>query len=117
MRDEANRVPMHTAATRFSLPILQWLPQYERSWLRFDLIAGITLAAYAIPVSLAYASLAGCRRRWGCIATWSAAWATRCSARRGIWRSAPRPRSRCCSAFRCWSCRPAICSVRRRWLR
>jgi high affinity sulfate transporter 1 len=40
-------------------PIFQWLPHYERSWLRWDLIAGITLAAYAIPVSLAYASLAG----------------------------------------------------------
>ena len=41
------------------LPILQWLPRYDRSWLRFDLVAGLTLAAYAIPVSLAYASLAG----------------------------------------------------------
>jgi high affinity sulfate transporter 1 len=29
------------------------------SWLRPDFIAGLTLAAYAIPVSLAYASLAG----------------------------------------------------------
>ncbi|WP_425614002.1 SulP family inorganic anion transporter [Anatilimnocola sp. NA78] len=41
------------------LPILDWLPSYERSWLRPDLVAGITLAAYAVPVSLAYASLAG----------------------------------------------------------
>src|SRR6201988_5289679 len=41
------------------LPILKWLPQYDRAWLRFDVVAGITLAAYAIPVSLAYASLAG----------------------------------------------------------
>jgi high affinity sulfate transporter 1 len=41
------------------VPILNWLPQYDRSWLRPDLVAGITLAAYAIPVSLAYASLAG----------------------------------------------------------
>ena len=41
------------------LPIGQWLPYYQRVWLRFDLIAGLTLAAYAIPVSLAYASLAG----------------------------------------------------------
>src|SRR6186997_2192020 len=40
-------------------PIFEWLPRYERSWLRFDLTAGVTLAAYAIPVSLAYASLAG----------------------------------------------------------
>ena len=28
-------------------------------WLKFDAVAGITLAAYAIPVSMAYASLAG----------------------------------------------------------
>jgi SulP family sulfate permease len=40
-------------------PPAQWLPTYERRWLRADLVAGITLAAYAIPVSLAYAGLAG----------------------------------------------------------
>ena len=32
---------------------------YVTSWLSSDLVAGITLAAYAIPVSLAYATLAG----------------------------------------------------------
>jgi len=42
-----------------SIPILQWLPRYDRAWLRDDLIAGVTLAAYALPVSLAYAALAG----------------------------------------------------------
>src|SRR5512135_1637209 len=42
-----------------ALPILHWLPGYDRSWLRPDIVAGITLAAYAVPVSLAYASLAG----------------------------------------------------------
>jgi high affinity sulfate transporter 1 len=47
------------ARVKSALPIAQWLPQYDRSWLRPDLIAGITLAAYAVPVSLAYASLAG----------------------------------------------------------
>lgn len=36
-----------------------WLADYQRRWLADDLIAGITLAAYAIPVSLAYAGLAG----------------------------------------------------------
>jgi high affinity sulfate transporter 1 len=40
-------------------PIRQWLPHYQRQWLRDDLVAGATLAAYAIPVSLAYAALAG----------------------------------------------------------
>src|SRR3954462_6149851 len=41
------------------LPICDWLPRYERAWLREDAVAGATLAAYAIPVSLAYAALAG----------------------------------------------------------
>jgi MFS superfamily sulfate permease-like transporter len=41
------------------VPTAHWLPEYQRRWLRSDLVAGITLAAYAIPVSLAYASLAG----------------------------------------------------------
>jgi high affinity sulfate transporter 1 len=44
---------------RSIFPPLQWLPGYQRSWLRADIVAGVTLAAYAIPVSLAYASLAG----------------------------------------------------------
>ena len=32
---------------------------YPLGWLSSDLVAGVTLAAYAIPVSLAYATLAG----------------------------------------------------------
>ena len=32
---------------------------YPIGWLSSDAVAGITLAAYAIPVSLAYATLAG----------------------------------------------------------
>src|SRR5437762_12434089 len=41
-----------------ALPI-RWLAEYRAAWLRHDVIAGVTLAAYAIPVSLAYAGLAG----------------------------------------------------------
>jgi high affinity sulfate transporter 1 len=49
-----------TRANRwFFLPIAGWMPQYQPAWLRYDVIAGITLAAYAVPVSLAYAGLAG----------------------------------------------------------
>jgi len=40
-------------------PPAQWLAEYRADWLRPDIIAGVTLAAYAIPVSLAYAALAG----------------------------------------------------------
>src|SRR6267142_4091979 len=41
------------------LPPARWLAEYRAAWLLGDIVAGITLAAYAIPVSLAYASLAG----------------------------------------------------------
>src|SRR4249920_2863661 len=41
------------------LPPVGWLAEYKAAWLSSDLVAGITLAAYAIPVSLAYAGLAG----------------------------------------------------------
>src|SRR5690242_17075652 len=41
------------------LPPVRWLGEYRASWLPQDVVAGITLAAYAIPVSLAYATLAG----------------------------------------------------------
>ena len=41
------------------LPPLGWLRAYPPRWLAADLVAGVTLAAYAIPVSLAYAGLAG----------------------------------------------------------
>jgi high affinity sulfate transporter 1 len=40
-------------------PPADWLHEYRPSWLPGDIVAGITLAAYAIPVSLAYAGLAG----------------------------------------------------------
>ncbi|HEX7566622.1 MAG TPA: SulP family inorganic anion transporter [Bradyrhizobium sp.] len=40
-------------------PPARWLAEYSAAWLPGDLVAGITLAAYAIPVSLAYAGLAG----------------------------------------------------------
>jgi len=41
------------------LPPVRWLGSYQRAWLASDVVAGVTLAAYAIPVSLAYAALAG----------------------------------------------------------
>jgi high affinity sulfate transporter 1 len=40
-------------------PILGWLPKYSRSWLRPDLIAGITVTALLVPEGMAYAELAG----------------------------------------------------------
>ena len=41
------------------VPAARWLADYRTGWLAGDIVAGVTLAAYAIPVSLAYAGLAG----------------------------------------------------------
>jgi SulP family sulfate permease len=49
----------------FMVPVLRWLPSYDKSWLKFDLIAGLTLAAFAIPDNMAYATLAGLPPEYG----------------------------------------------------
>jgi len=41
------------------LPIVRWLPKYDRVWLRSDVIAGLTVAALVVPKSLGYAGIAG----------------------------------------------------------
>jgi SulP family sulfate permease len=46
-------------------PPLTWFKSYSSNNLKSDAIAGITLAAYAIPVSMAYASLAGLPVQYG----------------------------------------------------
>jgi len=38
---------------------LEWLPNYNREWLRPDLIAALTVWALLVPEAMAYASLAG----------------------------------------------------------
>jgi sulfate permease, SulP family len=40
------------------IPALTWLRVYDRSWLRSDVLAGVTLAAYLLPAALGDASLA-----------------------------------------------------------
>src|SRR6187401_3359876 len=37
----------------------KWLATYDHAWLRGDLMAGVTLAAYLLPAALGDASLAG----------------------------------------------------------
>jgi SulP family sulfate permease len=41
------------------VPILGWIPTYDRRWLRGDLIAGVTVAALIVPKNLGYAGIAG----------------------------------------------------------
>ncbi|MBS0197027.1 MAG: SulP family inorganic anion transporter [Planctomycetes bacterium] len=40
------------------MPAIRWLRTYDKSWLRGDLVAGVTLAAYLLPAGLGDASLA-----------------------------------------------------------
>ncbi len=53
------------AGWRAVFPPARWLASYQPRWLTNDAIAGVTLAAYGIPVSLAYASLAGLPPQYG----------------------------------------------------
>ncbi len=42
-----------------NIPILDWLPNYKKSFLKGDVIAGITVAIILIPQGIAYALIAG----------------------------------------------------------
>jgi high affinity sulfate transporter 1 len=50
---------------QWKLPGKHWFLSYRGNWLTEDLIAGATLAAYAIPVSMAYSTLAGLPPHFG----------------------------------------------------
>jgi sulfate permease, SulP family len=41
------------------LPIVEWLPRYERAWLKGDVAAGIAVTALIVPKNLGYAGIAG----------------------------------------------------------
>jgi SulP family sulfate permease len=47
------------------IPAIKWLSGYSLNFFGNDAVAGLTLAAYAIPVSLAYATLAGLPPQYG----------------------------------------------------
>ena len=54
----ANR-PVRRTGRAALLPIVQWLPSYDRKWLRGDLAAGIAVTALIVPKDLGYAGIAG----------------------------------------------------------
>ena len=41
------------------IPILQWLPNYKKAWLKNDFFAGLTIGVILIPQGIAYAIIAG----------------------------------------------------------
>ena len=52
-------VPEPRDRIRRLVPILAWLPRYDRAWLRGDLAAGIAVTALIVPKNLGYAGIAG----------------------------------------------------------
>ena len=50
---------MTTSRPPSSFAAAEWLRAYRREWLRPDLVAGLTLAAYLLPAGIGDASLAG----------------------------------------------------------
>lgn len=48
-----------------SFPIADWLPSYERKWMKSDLIAAFSLWAVSIPSGLAFAAVAGLPVEYG----------------------------------------------------
>ena len=50
---------MHLLTPVSAFPVRRWLAEYEPAWLRPDLVAGLTLAAYLLPAGIGDASLAG----------------------------------------------------------
>ena len=55
----AESVKVQPKGIRSFLPVLTWLPGYQSKWLRFDIIAGLTIMALLVPEGMAYAQLAG----------------------------------------------------------
>ena len=53
---EASRT---THGLKHYVPVLSWLPSYDRRWLRADVIAGLTAWAVIVPQAVAYAQIAG----------------------------------------------------------
>src|SRR6187200_3614081 len=49
---------VHNSMLERYVPAVSWLRAYDRSWLRGDVLAGVTLAAYLLPAALGDASLA-----------------------------------------------------------
>lgn len=50
---------MNPISIKRFFPIYQWLPNYNKSWLKGDLNAGLTVGIMLIPQGMAYASIAG----------------------------------------------------------
>ncbi|XP_066513046.1 sodium-independent sulfate anion transporter-like isoform X1 [Hoplias malabaricus] len=53
------------SSLRACVPMLTWLPRYNLTWLRMDLLAGLTVGLTVVPQGLAYAEIAGLPVQYG----------------------------------------------------
>jgi high affinity sulfate transporter 1 len=56
--DSPAEAPVRSSVSARLFPAFGWLRAYDKGWLRGDMVAGITLAAYLLPAGIADASLA-----------------------------------------------------------
>jgi sulfate permease, SulP family len=53
------------AAVKRTFTIFEWLPHYKSEWLRFDVIAALSVWALLVPQGIAYSSIAGVPAQYG----------------------------------------------------
>ncbi len=70
-RQSPSRADVGRIVRRY-IPIVAWLPAYDRSFLQLDLIAGIVGWGVMVPVSMAYAGLAGLAPEAGLVTAFAA---------------------------------------------
>jgi SulP family sulfate permease len=54
-----------TRALKKIFTILEWLPSYKAAWLRYDIIAALSVWALLVPQGIAYSSIAGVPAQYG----------------------------------------------------
>jgi MFS superfamily sulfate permease-like transporter len=77
----ASSVPNRQSLLCRIVPGLGALAAYQRGWLRHDLVAGVSVAAVALPTAIAYAEIIGLDPVVGLYAAIRPWWRTHCSAR------------------------------------
>ena len=70
-RPRRDRIDLRHAVARY-VPIVAWLPAYDKADLRFDAIAGIVSWGVMVPVAMAYAGLAGMPPETGLVTAFAA---------------------------------------------
>src|SRR4249919_236845 len=65
MSQDPSATPQAPSALARTMPILDWLPHYKRSWLTPDLLAGLSVWALVIPQAPGYAEVIGVPPQYG----------------------------------------------------